>query len=69
MENNSKRNIALAAGAIVTTGVAIKSLKRLKKYMEFKTISNQELVTLEKSNNQQINDWNNNEGRKYIKIK
>lgn len=69
MENNSKRNIVLATGAIVTTGVAIKSLKRLKKYMEFKTISNQELVTLEKSNNQQINDWNNNEGRKYIKIK
>lgn len=69
MENKTKRNIVIAASAIVTTGIAIKSLKKLKKYMEFKVVSNQEPVVLEESNNNEISDWNNNEGRKYIKIK
>lgn len=69
MENKTKRNVAIAASTIVTTGIAIKSLKRLKKYMEFKTISNQEPIILEKSNNEEIGSWNNNEKRKYIKIK
>ena len=69
MENKTKRNIAIAASAIVTTGIAIKSLKKLKEYMEFKVVSNQEPVVLEESNNNEISDWNNNEGRKYIKIK
>lgn len=69
MENKTKRNIVIATGAIVTTGVAIKSLKKLKKYMEFKIVSNQEPVTLNESNDIEVSDWNNNEERKYIKIK